>query len=134
MGIIRRILFAPMYLVLMERAERAIDRKDWEEAVEALEKIHQREIRTSTTRHWLGLALLQLHRWNEAVEQYESIEKPVRDRVDNSWRLLNHSIALYEVGRKRECAELLRSSIDSTWDEEPLRRAKGLLAEFQDEQ
>jgi lipoprotein NlpI len=99
-----------------------------------MENIHRRGIRTSTSRHWLGLALLQLHRWDEAVEEYEAIEKPVRDPASNSWRLLNHSIALYEVGRKRECAELLRSSIDATWAEEPLRRAKGLLAEFQDEQ
>jgi tetratricopeptide (TPR) repeat protein len=108
--------------------------KEWEQAAQILEEIHRRGLGTSWSHHYLGLALLQLHRWDEAVEEYEAIERPVRDPASNSWRLLNHSIALYEVGRKRECAELLRSSIDATWAEEPLRRAKGLLAEFQDEQ
>jgi hypothetical protein len=121
-------------MVLIGRAERAIHRKEWAEAAETIEKIHRRGFRTSLSQHLLGLALLRLHRWDEAVEQYESIEKPVFDPAHNSWRLLNHSIALYEVGRKDECAELLRTSIDDTWAEEPLKRAKALLAEFQEEQ
>ena len=129
-----RIFFLPRYLVLLGRAERAMRRKEWEKAAETLEEVHRGGLGTSWSHHFLGLSFLRLHRWNEAVKEYEAIKKPLSDRDLNSWRLLNHSIALYEVGRNRECAELLKSSIDATWAEEPLRRAKGLLAEFQEEQ
>jgi hypothetical protein len=108
--------------------------KEWEQAAQILEEIHRRGLGTSWSHHYLGLSFLRLHRWNEAVEEYEAIRKPLSDQDLNSWRLLNHSIALYEVGRNRECAELLRSSIVDSWTEEPLRRAKGMLAEFQEEQ
>ena len=112
---------------------RAAETENWSRVIEILEALHESNLVTPTSRHWLGIAYLMLHRWQDALEQYEQIRTPLHDTNADARRIVNHAIARFETGQVDGCASLLRESVTSDWPVDELRRAKTLLAEIEAE-
>ncbi len=124
----RRLVHAPRFAAGMDRVYQAADAGDWKQVVETLEALHGWDLVTPTSRHWLGLGYLQLHRWCDALDQYEKIRKPLPERDMDIRRVVNHAIACFELGERQQCARLLKEQISPDWPEKEVRRAKTMIA------
>jgi len=118
----------------MDRAYRAAEAGDWGQVVRILGRLHGRGLVTPTSRHWLGLAYLQLERWQDALDEYEQIRGPLPEHDAEARRIVNHAIARFELGQRTECARLLKEKISNDWPVKEVQRAKRLLAEIEAEQ
>jgi hypothetical protein len=130
---LKALVHAPRYAAAMQEVYRAGESENWARVVEIVERLHQRGMITSTSRHWLGIAFLKLGRPQDALDQYERIEGPLGDQGSEARRILNHALSHYRVGNPARCAAMLKDSIDADWPDVELRKAKSILREIEAE-
>lgn len=134
MRLVGKLLRLPQlarYVVAMQRVYREAGQGDWTKVAAEIEQMHQRHLVTNTSRHWLGLAYLKLQRWNEALEQYDAIDGPLKDPDADAHRIINHALSHYRIGNTDICARLLKQGMTEEWPDAELRKAKEILSEIE---
>ena len=113
--VVRCIILSPIILLLLWRLYHKRGTRDWGAIISITNIISKIGKIQSIDIVWAGYAYSNLHKWKEALHQYEKIVVPCESLEEESWRYCLHAYALAKVGRYVEANNLLRQSITDDW-------------------
>ena len=124
MGPIADVLMRPLVQFQRARAYIAWRAKRWEIVASAYEFLNLRGLADTVDRAGLATAYVHLRKWQEAIEIFDGLElEKAKPRfVVATW--FNHALALYEMGRYQECADLLERNANRTLMKRQTRKEK----------
>jgi tetratricopeptide (TPR) repeat protein len=127
MTLIRQVLLAPYSKSQQIRAYIAWKLERWDVVIGALEGICRYRLDDEDIRLGLANAYVQVGRWVDALARFEELGSTQKKTKRSAARWYNHALTLYELGRDRECEELLNHSMEDWWGEEAIRKSETLL-------
>lgn len=123
----RLIVAIPYFLYIYFRGAIAKKRRDWEKVVSFLSRLEIRELITDDLRLELSCAYMQLGRWDEAIRASQRIRQPFSNIQMEAIRWVNESIALLNLGREEEAAQLMTEKLDERWPSAQKLKARSVI-------
>jgi hypothetical protein len=113
--IIWKIRNIPFYVRGWRVALGALEHQDWDLVIVSMHGLHERDLATGISRHWLGTAYTKIGKWELALSEFQEIDKPLKKVDTDTRRCYNHLYCLLKLDRVADAQAFLKQQSMEPW-------------------